>query len=258
MRQEVRSDPDNMYINKLPMRAMHPKLKVMLSVGNRQIAIEALIDSGATCSTIHPRITRKQKLPLHELEEPRTVRNADGTLNKEGKITHEVKTLLYDGLDSLPQTFAVINTGTDDLILGIDYLQKRNPEIDWKQRTIRDKHGRSTPFTISRVKDKPQKRKKKRKKRRRRMYQKYTEGHTTDYQPYAQTRPRAGTASAVPRQVQHGTKRERSPSIGPSKRARLEVPTQLPTPEKPKEIQGTWKSRWAPKAVMQGQGRIQI
>lgn len=254
MRQEVRSDPDNMYINRLPVRAMHPKLKVMLSVGNRKIAINALIDSGATCSTIHPRITRTQQLPLKALPIPRTVRNADGTPNKEGKITHELNTLLHDGLANLPHTFAVINTGTDDIILGIDYLQKRNPEINWKEKTLTDENGRSTPFTISRVKHKRRERKKKKKKRKGKRQTAYIEMDTSEPSVQPGYRPRAGTASAIPRQVQQGTKRQRSPSIGPSKKVRLEEETR---PKQASPPQGTWASNWAPKAIIKDQGRIQ-
>lgn len=154
-----------MYINRLPELSMHPRVKVMLIAGGKKIAIEALVDSGATCSTIHPKVTRREQLPLHRLDRPRVVRNADGTDNRAGRITHELDAMLHDGLQEAQQTFAVVDTGNDDVILGIDYLQKHNPEIDWKQHVMTNRKGRHIHFTINTVRTKSAKERLKKKKR---------------------------------------------------------------------------------------------
>ncbi|KAL5511471.1 hypothetical protein ACEPAH_4688 [Sanghuangporus vaninii] len=114
----------------------------------KTLAVQALIDSGATCSTIHPNLVRHHNLFKKRLDHPRPLNNADGSPNQGGAITHEVYTLIFDGPKPQPQTLAVATTGQDQVILGIDYLAKVNPEIDWKNQ-IWNRNGNAIPFELS-------------------------------------------------------------------------------------------------------------
>ena len=51
-----------------------------------QLSATALIDSGATGSCINQEYVEKHELEKQKLPIPNPVYNADGTLNKEGKI----------------------------------------------------------------------------------------------------------------------------------------------------------------------------
>ena len=48
----------------------------------------ALVDSGATDSFIHPNFVARMKIRPKRLEKPHRIWNADSTENKEGMITH--------------------------------------------------------------------------------------------------------------------------------------------------------------------------
>ena len=64
--------------------------------------INALIDSGATDNFISPFLVKKYRIDTHTLENPLTVRNVDGTANRNGSanemVTLHVK---YDGETTL-------------------------------------------------------------------------------------------------------------------------------------------------------------
>ena len=61
----------------------------------KEITVEALLDSGATRLVISSEFARKQDFKLKKLERPMNVRNVDGSLNKEGSIEHMVEVNIY-------------------------------------------------------------------------------------------------------------------------------------------------------------------
>ena len=61
----------------------------------KEIMVEALLDSGATGLVISLEFARKQGFKLKRLEKPMYVRNVDGSLNKEGPIEHTVEVNIY-------------------------------------------------------------------------------------------------------------------------------------------------------------------
>jgi hypothetical protein len=73
----------------------------------------------------------------HRLEEPIPVRNADGSISQGGSIKE-----FFNIIISAPPSFwehlnlEVIALGQFDIILGFPWLQRHNPKVDWKDRTL--------------------------------------------------------------------------------------------------------------------------
>lgn len=71
------------------------------------------------------------------------VHNIDGTLNKAGSITHYTRLGLVIDQRETWTDFLVTELGEEDLILGLPWLRKVNPHIDWIKETLS-----TTPETI--------------------------------------------------------------------------------------------------------------
>ena len=61
----------------------------------KEITVEALLDSGATGLVISSEFAKKQGFKLKKLERPINVRNVDGSFNKERPIENTVKVNIY-------------------------------------------------------------------------------------------------------------------------------------------------------------------
>jgi len=103
-----------------------------------QIDVEtkALIDSGADELFIHEELVDKYKIPVLPLDEPISVKNVDGTENKRGEVTHFTWIPMRIGDYEEQHRFYVSNLGKDHLILGLPWLEKVNPIIDWAEKTM--------------------------------------------------------------------------------------------------------------------------
>jgi len=117
--------------------------------------ISALIDSGCMHTTIAVDTVQREKLPTEKMRTMMEIYNLDGTRNKYGKIKEVVPITLEIG-EHTEQINAVVSGITEtDIFLGYDWLEKHNPEIDWKERTInftrcpKDCHlaGQTTTFS---------------------------------------------------------------------------------------------------------------
>ena len=65
---------------------------------------------------------------------PIKVRNIDGTYNESGAITE--KCLINFNDKTMTEWFYVTTLGDQNLILGLPWLEKHNPNIDWKEKTL--------------------------------------------------------------------------------------------------------------------------
>jgi aspartyl protease len=66
------------------------KVPIVIQMSKQRATRNALLDSGATESFIHPRVVHELRLHTNQLHHPRTVRNIDGMDNKLGKVMDEV------------------------------------------------------------------------------------------------------------------------------------------------------------------------
>ena len=96
-----------------------------------KVQVEALIDSGATTTFINQSVVDKHNLVTYKLASPFTVVNADGTSNQHGQIRDSVRAYLEIGSHKSSNQMLVTDLGNKDMIIGMTYLRRHNPEIDW-------------------------------------------------------------------------------------------------------------------------------
>ena len=93
-----------------------------------------MIDSGATGLFLNSTYAQKHHMNIRPLQHPIKLYNIDGSLNRAGSITHSVR--LMTQVDKNPPQlleFLVTNLGNEDIILGLPWLRRVNPNIDWKE-----------------------------------------------------------------------------------------------------------------------------
>ena len=101
---------------------------------NRKEIVEtlALIDSGAGGQFIDQNYAKNAGFNIQPLDKPLKALNVDGTENKKGRITSFVDlTFEIDG-KTTNERLLVTGFGKQRVILGFPWLNRLNPEIDWK------------------------------------------------------------------------------------------------------------------------------
>lgn len=96
---------------------------------------EALIDSGVSANFINSSYVNKHKIPRIELAKPRLVQAIDGK-NLDKKIHHRVKIDFWIQGKKCTEKFYVMPLGEPNIILGMPWLKRNEPEINWKDGTI--------------------------------------------------------------------------------------------------------------------------
>ena len=97
---------------------------------------QALVDSSTDISCIDQDIVKKYNLPTIKLVVPIQAWNADHSYNKNRDIwyTHD----LFLNIQGLAQkvTLYVMTCGKGNIILGLPWLKKANPTVDWAIQTL--------------------------------------------------------------------------------------------------------------------------
>ncbi|KAL5504680.1 hypothetical protein ACEPAH_7343 [Sanghuangporus vaninii] len=96
------------------------------------IDAHALIDSGCTGSCIDEGFVKRYNFPTQKYIRPRPVFNADGTSNESGLIKEYVIVRMIFGRHEEELRLAVTSLASSNIFLGHDWLQRHNPEIDWR------------------------------------------------------------------------------------------------------------------------------
>jgi hypothetical protein len=99
-----------------------------------------LIDSGATENFMSQDYARYARLPMKQLATPRKVFNVDGTLNRNGNITHYTDLELRTGKQRRIIRFFLTNLGEQKMILGYPWFAAVQPKIDWAKGWIDYSH----------------------------------------------------------------------------------------------------------------------
>ena len=107
-----------------------------MEIGGKSVGIKALVDSGADATIINSKLVEKYNLPLVQLPQPLTFQNADDSVNSHGTITHRVEGALRLKRRRLPTRLYVADLGKDDIILGMPWIQRYNPTINWQTGRI--------------------------------------------------------------------------------------------------------------------------
>ena len=109
-----------------------------------------MIDSGATALFLDHSFIKKNQISLTPLRHPINLYNIDGSSNQAGQITHFARLKLgLDGFDEWTD-FLATNLGGENAILGLPWLRKVNPRIDWQQGYI---HIPPRPVTVEEIPD---------------------------------------------------------------------------------------------------------
>jgi len=96
----------------------------------------ALVDSGATANFINYKTVTRLWLGTQKLDNIRTVKNIDGTLNRSGNITHCCDLLVSHERKQERTRFFVTNLGGDQFIFGYPWLATFNPKINWPEGRV--------------------------------------------------------------------------------------------------------------------------
>ncbi|KAI5115311.1 hypothetical protein M0805_004206 [Coniferiporia weirii] len=112
------------------------KIPISMLVHDQIISTQALIDSGAEGQFIDAKFVIKHRIPTQPLAHPITILNANGTTNKHGTITCYMWRSISINGKTMPTTFKVTSLGKEDIILGLPWLKRTNPVINWLDGTI--------------------------------------------------------------------------------------------------------------------------
>ena len=111
-------------------------LNIIISVNHNQndttVETPVLIDSGAGGTFIDQNYVRKVGYKLTELETPVKAYNVEGTENKKGTIKNYVNLQFSLNGKEFQEQFYVTGLGKQKIILGLPWLRKHNPEINWQ------------------------------------------------------------------------------------------------------------------------------
>ena len=104
---------------------------------NRSTSTAAIIDCGATALFLdHPFITQNH-ITTFPLRHPINLLNIDGSPNTGGNITHFACLNLSVGPHEDWTDFLVADLGGENVILGLPWLRKANPLINWTTGLVR-------------------------------------------------------------------------------------------------------------------------
>ena len=107
-------------------------LPILIEQNKENIEALALIDSGVGGQFIDKKYVEQQGFQIRKLNKLVTPRNVDGTTNKSGVITSYTDlSLTVDG-QTLNTRLLITELGQQKIILRYPWLQKHNPDIDWR------------------------------------------------------------------------------------------------------------------------------
>jgi hypothetical protein len=98
---------------------------------------QALIDCGATGCFIDIEWVKLNNIPTCPLSKPIPVYNLNGTTNDTSAITNIANVILCYEHHSERTQLAVTHLGKQCLILGYNWLQNHNPEINWQTKDVK-------------------------------------------------------------------------------------------------------------------------
>jgi len=123
-------------LRKIGDKQLNVRVKLQTTDTYRTFYKQALVDSGSSSSCISRKFVKENLIDTHPLPFPIIYYNADGSTNKDGSITEVVEMNMTIGDHQELIQLSVTNLGNHDLFLGYDWLQKHNPNINWKDSSI--------------------------------------------------------------------------------------------------------------------------
>jgi hypothetical protein len=115
---------------------MRIRVKLRENSTKRAANVEAMIDSGAAGIFMNRTYAERNQLPLTKLENPLRIVNIDESENIAGLTTHSTRLFMKIDDHEEEVEFLLADIGQDNIILGIEWLRRHNPIIDWKKDTL--------------------------------------------------------------------------------------------------------------------------
>ena len=111
----------------------HFRVQITLREQNRNIETAAMVDSGATALFMSKNFIRQHGIRTFPLRRSIGILNIDGTKNQAGQITHFARAKLSVDGHKQWTDFLITDLGQEGVILGLPWLRKENPEVDWEK-----------------------------------------------------------------------------------------------------------------------------
>jgi len=101
----------------------------------KNLKVKALIDSGCTHTGIDAQLVKDKRIQTKKIDFSFEVFNVDGTKNREVTKVAPLEVEINRYKETLEA--AVTDLDGTDMFLGHDWLVKYNPEVNWKNGTIK-------------------------------------------------------------------------------------------------------------------------
>jgi len=101
----------------------------------KRLKVKALVDSRCTHTGINEQLVKEKRIQMKLINFSFEVFNADGTKN--GEVTRIVPLEIEINSYKEQLKAAVTDLNGTDIFLGHDWLVKHNPEVNWKNGTIK-------------------------------------------------------------------------------------------------------------------------
>src|SRR5271168_2223377 len=130
------SPPSSMFL----MATNGGSQQIFLEVELHSRKLRAMIDLGATGNFLATRMVKSLGLPTQKRKKPYTLEVVDGTLlsdKESGLITSETPLLDLTSKGYFERIkLDIVPLGRHQIILGVPWLRRHNPSIDWKKGTV--------------------------------------------------------------------------------------------------------------------------
>ena len=128
---------NNLAIQNVIVRSTNHKrfsIPITIESENTTEQTTTLVDCGAEGLFVNTSIAHKWR--KHKMARPIKVRNIDGSLNTNGEIKERCLITLDCNGRRMTEWFCVTAIGNQNLILGLPWLEKHNPIVNWKEKTL--------------------------------------------------------------------------------------------------------------------------
>ena len=118
------------------LNSLYLSIDILHNEKDEMIETKTLLDCGARGIFLDQNITWKHNLRTTKLEQPIRARNIDGTDNKQGTICFYTDLNIKIGDQTFQERFYITGLGNQKVLLGLSWLRKHNPEIDWEKGMV--------------------------------------------------------------------------------------------------------------------------
>ena len=101
----------------------------------KNLKVKALVDSGCTHTGINKQLVKDKRIQMKSIDFSFEVFNTDGTKNRE--VTKVVPLEIEINGHKETLEVAVMDLDGTNMFLGHDWLVKHNPEVNWRNGTIK-------------------------------------------------------------------------------------------------------------------------